>query len=317
MTDIQANHFGAHVMKARLLVQTEDYKEALESYKVALRIHENDSKIFAERAEIYEKLEEPFMAHQDYSMAVHLDAGNLKALKKMADYHYERKNWIDVLTLNDMILEKESDYAIGYMQRGHALAYVRNWKFALDDLNQAVLLDPSNHRLFILRGVILMDYKIEKSIEELSKSIMINNTLENIDAYFYRALCYEKKNRFDLALQDYLAATRIDEANLKAHMKIALIYKHKFKQRERAVAQLNLAIKSNPTALHPYIHRAKLLTEMHDKLGSALKASTSKKPAVTRSTIDAAIQDYTRAIHMYPTKIGLYLSRGRLYVEKK
>jgi len=96
------------------------------------------------------------------------------------------------------------DYADAYLNRGLAEHSASHRAEALTDLDQALALDPSLTRAYNARGQIYLENgAVQKTIQDCSKSIQINPTL---DAYYQRGEAYERLGEHQKAIVDFDAA---------------------------------------------------------------------------------------------------------------
>lgn len=73
----------------------------------------------------------------------------------------------------------EFDLSLCRTFRGRAYASLKQYESALSDLSAAIHLDPSNWRAFYHRACLLRTLAPEKSLQDFSCSLMINETYDN------------------------------------------------------------------------------------------------------------------------------------------
>lgn len=106
---------------------------------------------------------------------------------------------------------------------------------------------------------IYFDY--EKSINELTKAI---NQEKKAEAYFNRALSFEKQEKFENAVSDYSEALKINKRYLDAYFNRASLYQQ-LKQTDKAIKDYGRVIKLSPKDDIAYYNRGLLYSELGNK----------------------------------------------------
>jgi Tfp pilus assembly protein PilF len=71
---------------------------------------------------------------------------------------------------------------------------------------------------------------------------MLDETIQNSDAYFHRAQLYQKLKQNELAIQDYLASVAINPKKSKALLNLGILYMRYSKNYTEALNYINRAI---------------------------------------------------------------------------
>ena len=113
-------------------------------------------------------------------------------------------------------------------------------------------MESEDYDICYYKGLIYYIYfDYEKSINELTKAI---NQENNAEAYFNRALSYEKQEKFDNAVRDYSEALKINKRYLDAYFNRASLYQQ-LKQTDKAIKDYGRVIKLNSKDDIAYYHR--------------------------------------------------------------
>lgn len=167
------------------------------------------------------------------------------------------------------------------------------YRFALDDLNQALTLQADNPEARFLRAEVLLEL----------------NRLDEARAELDMLLAQNPENALALALQGYLTALGSEEA------------------RAGGLATINRAIALAPNAAYPYYVKAlydMLETNYADAVVSAtatlerddtflLALNVRAGANVAQGRTDTALEDYARIIELQPTLAYPYVNRAVIY----
>jgi tetratricopeptide (TPR) repeat protein len=157
-------------------------------------------------------------------------------------------------------------------------------------------------------------------------SILLEDSEVNAEAYYHRGLLYSKLEMPKLAVCDLVAACTLNRAMIKAHLNLGLIYMRTLHEGDKALQCFNNAIEQDPTNLRAYMYRGEyyegLITQaskqaalVSEKSEQHTRAIWNKKNNIATQCSVYAIREYSRAIHLYPTKYLLYLHRGSLLMK--
>lgn len=135
---------------------------------------------------------------------------------------------------------------------------------------------------------------LDESIKEFSKVIQINPN--SIEAYYNRALAYEKKEKFNQAITDYSKVIESYPEYAQAYVGRGVNYAQKGDE-NRALDDFNKAIQLDPKHFFAYYNRG--LTY------------------VNRREYDQAITDFTKAIEINPNDAQVYNDRAVSYFYKE
>ena len=359
--------------RAEIYVQQGKLTEALQDYTKAIELDNKNGRKYYKRAIFYEEFKEDYIkALDDYSKAIELDPTDLDFLYRRAnlfDEHLERRKNaiedyetmlsidpedIDAINSLGLILKKDERFelAINQFEKGIALAkknpisaafcvnnraaiYAQQGKLekALQDYTMAIELDPTNATRYESRSEFhyTFEHSVEEALEDLIRAIELDPNNERY--YYLRGYFYTELKKYDLAIESYQQALRINPGMIDAINNIGVIYEQQGKT-ELEIENYNKCIaleNTNPnSAANCYYNRARIY-EQQRKLTEALQDYTKaieldNKNGDMYSTralfyeeyledYDNALIDFSKAIELAPTNVNYLYQRGVFYKE--
>ena len=221
---------------------------ALENINLAIKLSQTVAKYYAQRGNIYHKLEDDEKALADFNAAIKLDTG-------CAMCYYSRGHLFDMQSLQskavkDFVeaarLEPRNDFY--HIRLAHTYNSIGNYSESLKEYIKAVGIDPLN----VENRKYLADfYKEQKlydlAIAEYDKILKINR--DNFTYYFNRADIYFEKGDYLNAVKDY--SNSIDKSpdqllSIELYFYRAKAYL-KLRQTDKALEDLNYLISALET----------------------------------------------------------------------
>ncbi|HEV2955355.1 MAG TPA: tetratricopeptide repeat protein [Xanthobacteraceae bacterium] len=178
--------------------------------------------------------------------------------------------------------------------RGRAYSLKKDYALATDDYNEAIKLDPTNGQIYEDRAdnyYRMKDY--DHAIEDYSKAIALGTKNDHI--YNFRGNSYYSKSNYDKAIEDYSSAIELSPQNDVYYSNRGGAFKEKHVY-DRAIADLGRAIELNPKSDTAYNERGELYS--------------------LQGKYDEAIKDFDEAIGLEPKKMQYYYNRGYAYYLK-
>lgn len=188
---------------------------------------------------------------------------------------------------------RPKDLAVAYSNRGTALSAKGDDDKAIEDLNEAVRLDPQSAMAFNNRG-----------------------------------LAWQKKKKYDQAIQDFTTAVEIEPKLYTAYKSRGLAWLAK-KNFERSLADFDTAIRLNPTPVaDDFLGRAlsRIQRKQYDGAISDLDEAIRMQPQpkavyflnrawawILKANVDRALPDLNEAIRLDPTNAVAFNNRGFVY----
>jgi tetratricopeptide (TPR) repeat protein len=290
------NHSKAYKSLGQLFEKQGDFTMAVANYSQAISLQPDDGETYYRRAQLFEKKNDLQLALEDYAMASKLMVDKTDAVFKHGKYNFDSGFWVAAVSDFTSMIEQDPGNSLARTYRGRAYAKQGEYQKALVDLSAALHLDPSNSVAFCHRGCLLRKENPHKALEDLSISLLIDNSVNNVMAYLHRGIVYTDLKKFDEAIPDFQTCIQLDKSIPCAHTSLGLVLMQHLSQYQRAVQCFSNAIKANPTYVRGYVCRG----DAYSKL----------------EKLDDAIRDYTKAIHLRPDAPQYHLYRGNLLLKK-
>ena len=168
----------------------------------------------------------------------------------------------DFYILNSETFDNKDDKYNAFYYRGMLKAENGEYLSAIDDMNEAISIDPKNPSPYVNRGNYhRMLGQPRLAIKDLDYAILLNYAGK--DAYFYRGLSYIQVNNDDSALRDlnkFLELSQINNENRPlALLERGIVYYY-LEDYSKALNDLNEAIELNPTLWKAYGFKGVILS---------------------------------------------------------
>ena len=224
----------------------------------------------------------------------------------------------------DIKFDQTSDKNIAYFNRGNAKFKSKDYKGAINDYTNAIILNPKDEQAFFNRGLAKSDLKdYQGAIDDYTNAIKLNP--RNSDTYLFRALSKHDLKDYQSAIADYTNALKFNPKSDGAYNGRGSA-KLNLKNYQSAISDFTNAIKLSSKDPTPYFNRGLAKFYLKDYHGAiadytnALKFNPKDKKVYVnlgnakRSINDneGAINDYTTAIKLSPDYGLAYFNRSNL-----
>ncbi|XP_022099054.1 uncharacterized protein LOC110983798 isoform X2 [Acanthaster planci] len=295
---INKEHVGAYRSRAEIFSQRGDVTMAIMNYTQTIKLDPEDHEAYYKRAEMYEKRGEMLLALEDYREVTRLMPSKTDAIFKRGIYQFNtNKNWMAAIKDFTELLAQEPANALARTYRGRAYAKHGHFVLAVEDLSSAIHLDPLSSVAFFHRGCLLRRANPKQALQDLSVSVLLDDSEENVMAFFHRAVLYMDDDRYEDAIADFENVLKLDKTIAAAHVNLGLIYMTKVENYHKAIQKFTNAIKVNPIYVRALVCRGEAYHKIHD--------------------LKNALLDFTRAIHLRPDQQHYYMYRGEILLEMK
>ncbi|XP_077968120.1 uncharacterized protein LOC120326538 [Styela clava] len=292
---LNKQHVHAYRSRADIFASLGDFTMAIVNYTQAVKLSPNDEEAYFQRAQLYEKKGDMLLALEDYGSVVRINPSRTDALLKRGRFHFSHGNWHSTIADFTLMIQREPNNALARTYRGRAYASMKQYESALADLSASIHLDPLNWRAFYHRACLLRTLAPEKSLQDFSCSLLINDTFDNAMALLHRGILYTELKRYPEAVVDFEEALRLDHGLACAHVNIGLVHHQITRNYLEAIRHFTNAINVDPTYTRAYMCRADSYEQVNE--------------------YKRALHDVTRAIVQRPDDRHLYLRRGQLLLQ--
>jgi len=173
------------------------FDEAVADFTKAIELQPTQVKYFLHRKEAYEQLGQTEEAANDEAQVVWL--------KQLARH-------------NQLVLAAPTESRRWYGRADH-LIQRDEFEAAQKDIERAIKLDPDYAAAYTLRAkMYLKQGEVEQAIHEVTRAIA---TAPHFEAYSLRGDCHFLQENYELAVQDYTLARRLDDQVRVAHERCA------------------------------------------------------------------------------------------------
>ncbi|XP_048046910.1 uncharacterized protein ttc6 isoform X2 [Megalobrama amblycephala] len=289
------NHADAFMSRAEIYKQRGETALAAFSYTQAIKVKPDDAEIYFKRAKMYEKMGEILLAMEDYSKTFTIDSTRTDAMMAHGIQYFNSSKWMVALEDFTLILKQEPGNAIARTYRGRIYSKLGQFEKSIEDFSLAVHWDPSDWLAFYHRGCLLREIMPEMALKDLSTSVLINDSAENLSAFLHRGLVYTALRDWRQAMADFEVVIKLDRTAAVAHVSLGLICMLKMNRNYEAIKRFSNALKADPTHVKAYVCRARAYYNVNN--------------------LSRAVKDLTQAIHMKPDAYDLHIMRGKYLYE--
>jgi len=323
--------------RATIYENQEKVDLALEEYTKAIEIDPQDPLQYSNRARTYQKQQNYELALADYIQGISLDKENPRWYHERANCYIAKEDFTAALKDMDKAIDLAPNDPYYYNNRADFYKdYKTEYELAHKDYASALKLskDPfESSRALNNRATIYENQeKFDLALEEYTKAIEIDPQYPL--QYSNRARTYQKQQNYELALKDYTQGISLDKENPRWYEQRADCYIAK-EDLTAALKDLDKAIDLAPNDPYYYINRADFYTDYKTEYELALKdyetaLKHSKDPYESSRTLnnratiyenqekfDLALEEYTKAIEIYPNYSLYYSNRARIYQKQQ
>ncbi|MFW5877744.1 MAG: tetratricopeptide repeat protein [bacterium] len=191
----------AQELKVLTLMELENYDQALEMSKEALKLKETDVNLY-NYARVNELLGAWETAKEAYKNAIRKNKTYYEAYVKLADLQRKTKQYGEALENVNKVLGMNKEFLPAYRIRSAVYADQLNYSAAINDISTILLKEPENAEMYFLRGTYYQGYAQHmNAISDFSKVISLEP--DNAEAYYKRGQSYEQSMQFKNAIKDY------------------------------------------------------------------------------------------------------------------
>ncbi|XP_045704501.1 tetratricopeptide repeat protein 6 [Phyllostomus hastatus] len=290
------NSAEAYLSKAEIYRKKKDITLAILNYTQAIKCKPTDADIYFRRGEMYE-ITNRVLAMDDFAKCIFYDPTRTDALLKRGMFYYENESWNSAIQDFTALLDREPKNSQARTYRGRAYFKRHLYKQATQDLSVAIHLDPNNWLALYYRACLLRKSNPFRALQDYSVSALINDGYENFGCFLHRGILYADLKHWLLAINDFETVISLERTITLAYINIGLIHLLHLNNYTEAIWYFSEALKYDPSCIQSYICRAETYHKVHK--------------------LKKAVRELSRAIHLHPDGIQLYIIRGQYLLKMK
>ncbi|XP_031212107.1 tetratricopeptide repeat protein 6 isoform X2 [Mastomys coucha] len=290
------NNAEAYLSKAEIFREKNDITLAILNYSQAIKCRPKDANLYFKRGEMYEKTNK-VLAIDDYSKCIFYNPKRSDALWKRGMFYFENENWIGAVYDFTSLLKLDPYNSYARTNRGRAYFKRNLYKQATQDFSVAIHLDPNNWLALYYRACLFRKTSPYRALQDYSMSVLINDGYDNLNCFLHRGILYTQLKFWMLAICDFETVVSLERTATLAYINIGLIYLQYLDNYTDALWWFTEAIRVDPLSIQSYIYRAETYSKLHK--------------------LKRAVTELSRAIHLQPDAIHLYIIRGQYLLMMK
>ncbi|XP_063118718.1 tetratricopeptide repeat protein 6 isoform X4 [Rattus norvegicus] len=296
ITKYNKNHAEAYLSKAEIFREKNDITLAILNYSQAIKCRPKDASLYFKRGEMYEKTNK-VLAIDDFSKCIYYDPKRSDALWKRGMFYFENENWTGAVYDFTSLLKLEPHNSQARTNRGRAYFKRNLFKQATEDFSAAIHSDPNNWLALYYRACLFRKCSPQRALQDYSVSVLINDGYDNLNCFLHRGILYTELKFWMLAVCDFETVVTLERTATLAYINIGLIYLQHLDNYTEAFWWFTEAIRVDPLYIQSYICRAETYSKLHK--------------------LKKAVTELSRAIHLQPDAIHLYIIRGQYLLMMK
>ncbi|MGV3631694.1 MAG: tetratricopeptide repeat protein [Bacteroidota bacterium] len=244
--NLDPGDFELYELKARSLMETEQYQEAFGVFNVMVEKFPNDPLSYHQRGNFFLAVNEVSDCISDFRKSNELtDDDSLKRMNlgNIASIYSINRRFTEAYDIFIEILKQDPQDLVALTNIAVVCGDLGQFDKAIEYLNQALVFRPDFSPLYLNLGFTYQQMEQhDKAIENFNKSLEMTPD----DAYAYNNRGYSKLKLGQLkeAMQDVEKSIKLNEHNAYAYRNKALIYIEK-KELDKACENIKIAIDKN------------------------------------------------------------------------
>lgn len=237
-----------HIRRGNRAYDEHNYEEAVNEYKLAIALDENNSVVYSNLAAAYNYLQQHEKAIEACMKAIELDEQDAVAYNNrgfaylsVAQKTKEHEDYAKAIGDYDRAVELNPHNSTAYNNRGYAYDELGEYNLAIDDYVKAIAAEPEDATSYNNRAAVynkLEQYDL--AIDDCNKAIDLDSGCAS--AYNHRGVAYSKLQLHEKAIEDLTKAIQLDPKYKKAYLNRASVYRE-LEQTELAIQDEEVAAK--------------------------------------------------------------------------
>ncbi len=211
---IEQNHQPSNVLKAMILGKNGNLLQAKEQLENIIKYSEADDFAYFALSQVYSELFLYKKAKDALKKAIELKPQSLNYLGELINIEINEKNYEDVISLANKIIDINSKYIFAYIAKAKTYLALEDYDNLYTTAQDIIQLDSNCPDGYYYNSIALFDQEDRDfAIESLKKSISLD--LNNAQLYIKMSEFYQELGNFKEAYAWALEAKDIDERNYK------------------------------------------------------------------------------------------------------
>lgn len=204
LTELLAKNPGNPLLlneRSVLYSKKENYNEALKDALTAIEIDSTTSDYYITLADAYLGLGKLQPSLQNLFRAIELDAGNVKALVKLAEIHIIFRDYKMAVEYIDKVMKLDELEPKAYFLRGVVLLENADTVKAILNFQKAVDVNQDYFEAHLQLGMLYAGKKNKLAVDYFNNALNIQPG--NLDVAYYLALFYQETGNYEQAIKMY------------------------------------------------------------------------------------------------------------------
>lgn len=320
------SQLSLHAEKSRAYRHMKKLDEALSECDSAIKQNPNDETAYEARARIRLAQWRNDDALKDADMAIKVanDPKWINPNEVKALVYSQREQWIKESNECDKTIAINPDEATMFIHRSYANHRLGEFKKAIDDLNEAIKLEPTADNYAARADANLYVDNFDGAISDANQSLKLDP--ENSYAFMARGAAYGHKGDKTKMRDEFQTGLKLDKEPAYAHATIAEYYMD-LGMDEDAVKEYTAAVEAEPTnaQLYRWLGQALLKTGRYKEALTDFDKAVSMEPnypvayafraevEMKLDQYDKAIADCNKAVSLDDSCILAYKNRAAAY----
>lgn len=302
-------------------LRSEYIQGLIDDYTTLISLSSDELDYYYIRGDLYYEQKAYKKAIQDYTVIINSGANDAKLFyayykRGLCNYKYTYEDiegdFKKALVLLDKVSPNDTLKGSLYLKTG---AYEK----ALSALTQALSKNPEDACAYRYRGKTYYELgKNEEAIQDLSKAITYDG--KYAEDYYDRGKCYSELGMLEQAIEDYTSAIALEGDRYEYYQYRSRAYSD-MEKHEESIEDLTTIIDNKLFCLKYYDDESMGdLNILFERENKEYLAMCYCKRAINYYELDMkkqAMEDYSKAIGLYPDYSTPYYGRGILYKEQK
>ncbi len=206
MQALQAQQSNEYASRGADFLTKGELMEARRAYTEAIKLDEENVRLWFKRAEINTDLKYYDLAVYDLDKIIERDSLNAQAYNLRANAKAKNNDFKGALNDYNIAISLEDDYSTAYYGRGYVRYFLRQeTEEAIEDLDEAIRLTENIGDYYNVRGLLKMQAdKLKSAFQDFSKAIQLEPNREEL--YTNRGICNHNGGRYKEAVGDFSAS---------------------------------------------------------------------------------------------------------------